>query len=638
MADCPPSELLATRKTHQYSIRFSDEEIKSIEPQLCKKFGWNTVRPFQLNGIRALLQGRDTVIHVATSMGKTAVAAGPFALDSAAKLVVIYVIPLLALQDEMAVTFPKEFGVSAVAVNSQVTGSKPTLLQEVAEGKYQVILISPESLLSSRFINNVLSIPSFTQKVLSVVIDEAHCVSLHGAGFRKLYGWLAMLRNFLPQGVPFAALSATLTAHVQRDLCVRLEMHSNLLLINERNDRSNVTLVSRKCVHSLESYQDTRFVLPSVVKAALDIPKTFIYADDIDSGTGIVDYLNKCLPLELRDNGLIRPYNATFSTEYRREVMKCFREGIVRILVCTDAAGMGCNIPDIAVVVQWKVPESIEAFQQRAGRAARNKSLHGLAVLLAEPNAYLINPTEPAALSPDKNEDKKKRSKRKRQGRNTKKKIQQDPGAQPAEPAHPQITNNSPGGGIYAFVQTPLCRRAVLTTIFGNPPPGDLTVPCCDYCDPSVLARVAPPPREKQRRATKPKKIELNHQLQLALVAWREEVCRRDYAHAFWTPDAFLDDKTIESIAGRSDIGTESNLAAVLRPCWRFWDQYGPELLAETSTRTGRIPGPKGARRVLLTTTTTATANPKPSTITHLAISPEFSVMLQPVPVILQRI
>lgn len=101
MTTRPPRQLLATRNAHTYSIKFSDEEIDSIEPQLCKKFGWDTVRFFQLEGICAQLRGQDTVIHVATSMGKTAVAAGPFALDSAAKLVVIYVIPLLALQDEM---------------------------------------------------------------------------------------------------------------------------------------------------------------------------------------------------------------------------------------------------------------------------------------------------------------------------------------------------------------------------------------------------------------------------------------------------------------------------------------------------------------------------------------------------------
>lgn len=194
--------------------------------------------------------------------------------------------------------------------------------------------------MSSRFINKVLSIPSFTQKVLSVVIDEAHCVSLHGAGFRKFYGYLAMLRNFLPQGVPFAALSATLTPRVQHDLCSRLEMRSNYLFINEGNDRSNVTLVCRECIHPLESYRDLRFVIPSGVWVSLDIPKSFIYADDIDSGTGIVDYLNKCLPPELQDDGLVQPYNAMFSTEYRREVMERFRQGTVRVLVCTDAAGM----------------------------------------------------------------------------------------------------------------------------------------------------------------------------------------------------------------------------------------------------------------------------------------------------------
>ena len=84
-----------------YSIRFTDEEINSVEEQLCAKFRWKAARPFQLDGIRAQLRGQDAIIHVATSMGKTAVAAGPFVLDRCSKLVIIYIIPLLALQDEM---------------------------------------------------------------------------------------------------------------------------------------------------------------------------------------------------------------------------------------------------------------------------------------------------------------------------------------------------------------------------------------------------------------------------------------------------------------------------------------------------------------------------------------------------------
>lgn len=140
-------------------------------------------------------------------------------------------------------------------------------------------------------------------------------------------------------------------------------------------------------------------------------------------------------------------------------------------------------------------------------------------------------------------------------------------------------------------------------------------MPCCDHCDPSVLARVAPPPHEKQRRVTKPRKSDLNEQLKLALIAWREEVCERDYPHAFWTPDAFLDDDTIESIASRLDIGNESHLAAVLRPCWRFWGQYGRELLAQVQKVVPKaLPAPaQGCQRRAAHQSHQAAISPDPS-------------------------
>jgi superfamily II DNA helicase RecQ len=217
-------------------------------------------------------------------------------------------------------------------------------VQDIVKGRYRVILVSPESLLSPRFIKAVLSKAEFIKKVLSVVIDEAHCVSLYGAGFRKLYGSLSMIRNFLPQGMPIVALSATLTPQVHLDLVKRLEFPPNYVFVNEGNDRNNVTLVVRKCIHPLDSYRDTRFVIPPSVRAGLDILKTFLYVDSIDASTGIVDYLTGLLPDRLQDQGLIRPYNATFSADYRRDVMELFREGVVRVLVCTDAAGMVSRI------------------------------------------------------------------------------------------------------------------------------------------------------------------------------------------------------------------------------------------------------------------------------------------------------
>ena len=254
--------------------------------------------------------------------------------------------------------------------------------QRVSEGKHQIVLISPEMLLSKRFIDDVLRKKGFTSRVISVVVDEAHVVSRWGAGFRKKYAELGMVRAFLPRGTPIVALSATLPPRIHTDILNKLQFpkdgYTNL---NVGNDRPNVSLVTRAIEHPMNTYADLDFVIPGNITDPKDIPKTFIYTDNVSVGIDIKDHLSELLPENLRDKGLIRPFSAAFSHEYRAKLMDLFNVGEVWVLICTDAAGMvcnklisqttwllislqGCNIPDIDVVVQWKLPDSVSTFVQ----------------------------------------------------------------------------------------------------------------------------------------------------------------------------------------------------------------------------------------------------------------------------------
>jgi superfamily II DNA helicase RecQ len=248
-----------------------------------------------------------------------------------------------------------------------------------------------------------------------VVVDEAHVVSHWGSSFRKKYGTLGMLRAFLPRGTPVVALSATLPARIRNDVLSKLQFSKDYVNIDVGNDRPNVSLIVRPIQHRLNTYADLDFVVEGI-KSRKDVKKTFIYADNIATGVEIIDHLTSLLPPELRDvvqgyDAPFRPYNAALSKEYRKKAMSLFKEGHVRSLVCTDAAGMvsiqdkgwtqensnihqGCNIPDIDVVVQWKLPASMSIFIQRAGRAGRARGSQGLAILLVEPSAYAVDLVE----------------------------------------------------------------------------------------------------------------------------------------------------------------------------------------------------------------------------------------------------
>ena len=185
-----------------------------------------------------------------------------------------------------------------------------------------------------------------------MVVDEAHCSSHWGADFRKKYGTLGIVRAFLPRGTPVIAMTATLTARVRRDIQSKLHFpKGGSRFVNVGNSRCNISLVVRACQHPLNSFKDLDFILPTELSASTDIPKTWIYIDNINDGNLVIEHLRdvlkeRCPLLAAKDDSshLIRPFNAAMSLEYRREAMAAFREGKLRVMVCTDAAGMvrGC--------------------------------------------------------------------------------------------------------------------------------------------------------------------------------------------------------------------------------------------------------------------------------------------------------
>ena len=199
-------------------------------------------------------------------------------------------------------------------------------------------------LLSRKFIDEVLRKPAFGPRCLLVFIDEVHCVSHWGASFRKAYSSIGIIRAFLLRNTPIVAVTATLTPLVQQDLLSKLQFNrSDYLFVNIGKDWLNVSQVVRAMEHPANTLLDLDFLVPTDMSSLNDIDKCFLYSDNIKSGALITDYLNKCVDTKFHQCGLIRPYNATMSKKYRKQVMRLFHEGKIRILICTDAAGMVRN-------------------------------------------------------------------------------------------------------------------------------------------------------------------------------------------------------------------------------------------------------------------------------------------------------
>ncbi|KAL0563189.1 hypothetical protein V5O48_018886, partial [Marasmius crinis-equi] len=178
----------------------------------------------------------------------------------------------------------------------------------ICSGKYQVVIISPEMMLMERFIGKVLRNSDLRHRILSVVDDEAHVISHWGAGFRKKYAELGILRAILPKGITFAALSATFSPRVRNDVISKLHfstLNNGFENIDIGNDRPNVSLVVRAMEHAMNTYRDLDFVIPDTISPEFPIPKTFIYADNVATGADIQDHLESLLPEHLRNTGLI---------------------------------------------------------------------------------------------------------------------------------------------------------------------------------------------------------------------------------------------------------------------------------------------------------------------------------------------
>lgn len=193
---------------------------------------------------------------------------------------------------------------------------------------------------SRRFISKVLQYPGFSKRVLNLAVDEAHCVSHWGDSFRKKYGSLGNIRAFLPRSTPVIAVSATLTPRVRRDIASKLHLNPNYTFLNIGNDRPNVSLIVRQMEHAMNTHLDASFIIPQNYASTAKIPKTLVYVDSIEGGSDLIDYLVTLLKVEDQRSGVIRPFNAVHSHDFRKRVMEQFLDSSVRVLVCTDAAGM----------------------------------------------------------------------------------------------------------------------------------------------------------------------------------------------------------------------------------------------------------------------------------------------------------
>lgn len=308
-------------------------------------WGYDGFRPMQEEIITAALEGKDVLAIMPTGGGKSICFQVPGLMRDGITLVVT---PLIALMKDQVQNL-NDRGVRALAIHAGMSRHEVDLaLNNAAYGDYKFLYLSPERLGTQLFRSyiDVLDV-SF------IVVDEAHCISQWGYDFRPDYLRIGELRERID--APVIAVTATATPSVAQDIMERLGFREKLLL-KSGFERPNLSYIVRQVE---DKYSQ-------ILNVCNGVP-----------GTGIVYARNrrKCEELSefLRAHGVSASfYHAGLGGQARAERQAAWKSGAVRVMVCTNAFGMGIDKPDVRFVVHYDLPESPEAYFQEAGRAGRD--------------------------------------------------------------------------------------------------------------------------------------------------------------------------------------------------------------------------------------------------------------------------
>lgn len=313
---------------------------------LKRYWGYTEFRPLQLDIIRSVAEGRDTLGLLPTGGGKSLT----FQVPALAKEgICLVVTPLVALMKDQVERL-RSMDIRAAALHSGMSAQELLItLDNCLYGDYKFLYVSPERLGTDLFLQRVLQLP-----MNMLVVDEAHCISQWGYDFRPSYLKIADIRAFFPS-VPVLALTATATKEVVLDIQKRLRF-AQTNVFQAGYERKNLAYVVRPT-------EDKEGQLLKLLEA---VPGTAVIYVRSRSKT-------KEIALMLKGKGISADYfHAGLSDDVKTAKQTAWKKGDCRVMVATNAFGMGIDKADVRLVVHIDLPDAVEAYFQEAGRAGRD--------------------------------------------------------------------------------------------------------------------------------------------------------------------------------------------------------------------------------------------------------------------------
>ncbi|MEO6836881.1 MAG: ATP-dependent DNA helicase RecQ [Ginsengibacter sp.] len=321
--------------------------MKEPKEILKEYWGYDSFRPLQEEIINSILASQDTLALMPTGGGKSICFQVPAMINEGICLVVS---PLIALIKDQVANLKKK-GIPALSVYSGMSFIEvKKTLQNAAYGNFKFLYVSPERLETELFLEYLPSL-----KLNLIAVDESHCISQWGYDFRPSYLRIAAIREYFPK-VPVLALTASATLEVQKDICEKLKFKKGALSFQQSFERPNL------------SY--------SVFELSIKQNKLLTILKKVP-GCGIVYCKTRKKTKEIAEmlkmNGILADfYHAGLTNEDRNKKQEEWINNKTRIIVCTNAFGMGIDKPDVRTVVHYDVPDALENYYQEAGRAGRD--------------------------------------------------------------------------------------------------------------------------------------------------------------------------------------------------------------------------------------------------------------------------
>lgn len=313
---------------------------------LKRYWGYDTFRPLQLDIIRSVVERHDTLGLLPTGGGKSLTFQVPALIFEGTTLVIT---PLISLMKDQVDNL-RERGIEARFLHSGMTLRENRLaLDRCRYGRSKLLYVSPEKLRGERFIDELRQL-----NISLIVVDEAHCISQWGYDFRPAYLRIGELRSIF-QNSPVLALTASATPEVAEDIMLRLNFSGRNIFARSFS-RDNLSYIVR--------YEENK------ERKLLDVLRH-------TAGCSIVYVRSRRRTRELsellkREGISADYYHAGLAAEEKNERQNRWKSDRCRVMVATNAFGMGIDKPDVRYVIHYDLPSSLEEYYQEAGRAGRD--------------------------------------------------------------------------------------------------------------------------------------------------------------------------------------------------------------------------------------------------------------------------